>query len=770
MREIKTIPAIPEFRDDIYQPEILDLDNHEHRETFDYLLATVPYIQVYDEIDGQLRELIKSMHPSRKIRSEEYPALISAHLQGSDIFTYGVWVYYPWSARMIHLLAEEEFIEVRTNRNRYKITREEQAILATKKLGIVGLSVGQSIALTLAIERTCGELRLADFDTVELSNLNRMRCGLHNLGIKKTVIAAREISEIDPFLKVVIYNEGLKESNLDDFFLANGKLDMLVEVCDGLDVKIISRFRARELGIPVVMDTNDRGMLDIERFDLEPDRPILHGLAGDLDPFKIADLTNEEKIPYILTMIGANTISTRLKASMLEVEQSINTWPQLASSVTLGGALTTDVCRNIFLDHFNQSGRFYIDMEEIIKSQSGISAEKTHSLLQPPPALTTETLESIASAYEENKPTNAEFTEVLNPVELNAILEAACLAPSGGNAQPWKFLLKNDRLFICHDAHFSFSLLDYNKSGSMIAFGAMLENIEIKCSSMDIKVCIDTFPLENYPELIAVLGFNHHGIVNSLTPLAAFIGIRNTNRIVTTREPLRSKDAETLQAMASTVIGASLAIFESESSLASFNEILTNTERLRFLHPQGHYDTFVNEIRFTPDEIKSTADGLDVNTLNMKPSEIGALSIAKDPAAISFLRKLQQGKGFKKISSKNILTASAICVLSMPDGSARSFFNGGRALERVWLEATRNGIGFQPISQITFMTELLSKKCSHLLNAYEESELVVIENKFRELMGNPSSHPVFVFRLFYSDMPVVRSLRKPLDRVLVVSG
>ena len=54
----------------------------------------------------------------------------------------------------------------------------------------------------------------------------------------------------------------------------------IMEVCDGLDMKIISRFKAREFGVPVVMDTNDRGMLDIERFDLEPQRPILHGLAG----------------------------------------------------------------------------------------------------------------------------------------------------------------------------------------------------------------------------------------------------------------------------------------------------------------------------------------------------------------------------------------------------------------------------------------------------------------------------------------------------------
>src|SRR5690606_22384633 len=206
----------------------------------------------------------------------------------------------------------------------------------------------------------------AESDTAEATSLNRIRIGVHNLGLHKTIIAAREIAEIDPYLKVKIYSEGITDKNIDAFFMEGGKLDVLVEVCDGLDIKITSRFKAKELGIPVVMDTNDRGMLDVERFDLEPDRPILHGLAEGLNPANIKGLSNEDKVPYILRMLNADHISTRLKASMMEVEQSINTWPQLASSVVLGGALTTDTVRRILLDEFHESGRYYVDFEEFI--------------------------------------------------------------------------------------------------------------------------------------------------------------------------------------------------------------------------------------------------------------------------------------------------------------------------------------------------------------------------------------------------------------------
>jgi hypothetical protein len=348
-----------------YAPLILRLNNKADKETFDALIQEGKVSFVADEMYSQLQELVKSKSPSVKIKQEEYPELISKHLAGKDIFEYGVWVYYPWSQKLVHLLDEEEFIEVRTNRNCYKITREEQYQLRSKKIGIVGLSVGQSIALTIAMERICGELRLADFDTAELSNLNRIRTGVHNLGVNKTVIAAREIAEIDPFLKVRIFNDGLHSGNMDQFFLDGGKLDLFVEVCDGIDVKLESRFKARELQIPVVMDTNDRGMLDVERFDTEPGRSILHGFVDDFIIDNKITVTDENRMPVVMAILSFDSLSERMKRSMAEINKTINTWPQLASSVVLGGAITTDISRKILLNEHTKSGRYYVDLDEI---------------------------------------------------------------------------------------------------------------------------------------------------------------------------------------------------------------------------------------------------------------------------------------------------------------------------------------------------------------------------------------------------------------------
>ena len=363
MQEIGIIEKL----ESTYKPILLRMNNTKDKQIYDSLISAGAISYFQDKLFDQLKELVKGRNPSVRFTENEFEEHVKLHLNNQDLTEYGVWVYYPWNRTLIHLLDEEEFFEVRTSRNREKITREEQQILKTKKIGIVGLSVGQSIALTLAMERTCGELRLADFDTLELSNLNRLRTGLQNLGVKKTVIAAREISEIDPFLNVKIYNEGLTNETMDSFFTEGGNLDLFIEVCDSLEVKVSSRFKARELNIPVVMDTNDRGMLDIERFDTEPGRSIFHGLINEfIDDKGLVSLDQTNRFELLKALVSFDSLSERMKLSMAQINKTITSWPQLASSVVLGGAITTDISRRILLGQHHLSGRYYVDLEQLI--------------------------------------------------------------------------------------------------------------------------------------------------------------------------------------------------------------------------------------------------------------------------------------------------------------------------------------------------------------------------------------------------------------------
>ncbi len=349
-----------------YKPHFFRIYNQEDRDLFNLLLKKDIGINVFDQITSQLQELIKSLNPKVKFNEAKYTEFIREHLGGCPDYEYGVWVYYPWSKRMVHLLDENEFVEIRTNRNRNKITVEEKKILSGKKVGVIGLSVGQSVALTMTMERSFGEIRLADFDIIEVSNLNRIRTGVHNMNVKKTVITAREISEIDPFLKVTCFHSGITDDNLESFILEGGKLDAIVEECDSLDVKINTRLCAKKLKIPVIMDTSDKGMIDIERFDLSPERPIFHGLLSKFNLTDIKSYSPEKRMEIIYAILDKNKISDRFRLSIEEIGKTITTWPQLASSVISGGANAADVYRRLMLGGVLDSGRYYIDIEGVI--------------------------------------------------------------------------------------------------------------------------------------------------------------------------------------------------------------------------------------------------------------------------------------------------------------------------------------------------------------------------------------------------------------------
>jgi hypothetical protein len=211
-----------------------------------------------------------------------------------------------------------------------------------------------------------------------LSNINRVACACWDIGTNKAVIAARSLYEIDPFLDVRVVPDGLTGDNCDE--LLRG-LDLVIEECDDLYTKLRVRELARELRIPVLMETNDRGLVDVERFDLEPERPIFHGLLGSTTAESLLGLDMQQKVRFILALLGAESISPRLASSMMEIDRTLTAWPQLGSGTMLGGAVIAEVARRTLLGELTASGRFNVDLELLAAPASPVSrcAASTYS-------------------------------------------------------------------------------------------------------------------------------------------------------------------------------------------------------------------------------------------------------------------------------------------------------------------------------------------------------------------------------------------------------
>ena len=298
-----------------YVAILLDRKSNHGNDAYNQLISQYSNAIELDQFASQKKELIKICNPKTRLSPEEVDAIYTEFIQNKDASYEGIWVYYPWLNKLIHTLSKEEFIQLRTSRNQHRITAAEQEHLSHQTIGIIGLSIGHSVALTIASERICGKLKLADFDTLELSNLNRIRTGIQNIGLNKCVITARQIAEIDPYLEVECFTEGITENNLSAFLTEGNKLDLLIDECDGLEIKIACRQEAKKLNIPVLMETSDRGMLDVERFDLEPDRPIFHGLLNGIPEEKLTHIAPQDRIPLVMRIVDAQNGSKRGKLS-----------------------------------------------------------------------------------------------------------------------------------------------------------------------------------------------------------------------------------------------------------------------------------------------------------------------------------------------------------------------------------------------------------------------------------------------------------------------
>lgn len=754
-----------------YKPIIYNLTTDKGK--LNELLSNNSTITIFDEIEEQLKGLIKTRNPKAKFTPEELTERVHLHIENTPLEQYGIWIYYPWSNRLVHTLDKEEFIEVRTDRNKNKITHEEQELLRTKKIGIIGLSVGQSVALNLAMERVVGEISIADFDVLELSNLNRIRTGIHNLNVPKTIAVAREIAEIDPFIKINCFHEGITESNIDDFLLKDKKLDILIDECDGLYLKIFSRLRAKEHGIPVLMDTSDRGMIDVERFDLEPERSIFHGLIDHFDFPKIKEAkTDEEKVPYMLAMIGWETISDKMKASMVEVENSISTWPQLASSVNMGGGMTCDVARRILLNQYHESGRYFIDVEELINDK--INTNIT-------PTLSNDEIEIVDVEGESKIAENDMISLANNCLALNnftssysvsteminKLVSKAILAPSGGNSQPWRWLFIKNQLFLFQNKGKTNKFLDFKSYGTILALGSATENLILEARKNNIDVKLNLFPIEHNEVLVAQIYFNQLNSINKSDYLVNYIDKRCTDRNIYPSEPIDSEILEDLKVTCSSISGAKLHFLTDKNDIKKYGNILGRSDKTLLTTKETHSE-FMNEIRWNQEEVERTRTGVDLDTIDLTAAEVAGFKMIKNWSVVKYLNKWGGGSAFEKLSKKCAESAYAIGLITVPSLSSENFFYGGQALEKVWLEATKNGLNIHPISGLTYVfTRLLHGKAEGMDEKMIKT-IIGLRKEHEQLFHTQGEIEVFLFRIFKGNKPVKRSLRKEIDDFLFI--
>lgn len=642
------------------------------------------------------------------------------------------WVHYPWRNTVARVLGPNGYRRLRLDRNRNKITAEEQAFYSGLRIGVVGASVGHLVTLGLAMEGLFGAARITDFDSVELTNLNRLPGSVLDYGLNKTVVLARRIAELDPYLVVEPMLDGIEVASTEAF--VDG-LDLIVEVCDSLDVKLALREQARLQKVPVVMVTSDRGTVDVERFDIDPIRLPFHGLAGGLTSDTLAALTTAEKVPYVMNIVGSDGLSARMAASMLEIDETLTAWPHLAGDALQAAAGAVMAVRRFGQRAGLPSGRLHIDIASSLDRLAD-------------PAVPVE-LPGFAAG--------GAYRNLAGPrTTVEAVVRAGQLAPSGGNCQPWRIALDDaaePRAVRIELDDKQTTAMDIDFRASHVAIGAAVLNMRIAASAHSLLGAVELFPDGPEATTVAVLRL---GVARDEQLAQAYLPMlrRVTNRnVMAAARPIPESDLADLAAAARSHQGE-LGVVDTAAELAEVADILADADRLRFLLPTLHGEMMA-ELR---DPRTDAIDrGIDVRTLELGPAT-AMLDIARRSEVMTELAEHDLGRALGGRVRLLVESSSAVVAVSIAGIAPDDYVRGGQAMQSVWIAATAAGLAVQPIVPL-FMFARSERELRDVAGGYAD-RLADARRRLYELMEiQPDRGFVMVLRLGYAPAPTAVSLR-----------
>jgi adenylyltransferase/sulfurtransferase len=143
--------------------------------------------------------------------------------------------------------------------------------------------LGSPVAIYLAVAGI-GHIRICDFDSLDLTNLNRQI--LHNhtrIGTNKAVSGKYTIEKMNPYVNVTALSETIVAENVDELI---GDSAIIVDCMDNFPTRYLLNESAIRKNIPLVYGSI-RGMDGMLSFIQSPETPCLRCLFPEAPPNEV---------------------------------------------------------------------------------------------------------------------------------------------------------------------------------------------------------------------------------------------------------------------------------------------------------------------------------------------------------------------------------------------------------------------------------------------------------------------------------------------------
>lgn len=188
--------------------------------------------------------------------------------------------------------------------------------IKNKTVLVVGLGGVGGHTVTSLVRSGIENIVIIDFDTIDVSNINRQIVAYHStVGKKKTDVMESILKDINPNVNVIKYDMFLKQDNIEETF-SKYKIDYVVDACDFLSTKkaIIEYCAKNDVNLISSMGTGNRldptqlEVIDIRKTNNDPIARILRRwINGNKINKKIMVLCSKEVPKKTGSKVGSNS-------------------------------------------------------------------------------------------------------------------------------------------------------------------------------------------------------------------------------------------------------------------------------------------------------------------------------------------------------------------------------------------------------------------------------------------------------------------------------
>ena len=339
--------------------------------------------------------------------------------------------------------------------------------------------------------------------------------------------------------------------------------------------------------------------------------------------------------------------------------------------------------------------------------------------------------------------------------QIKKMLSEAVYAPSGDNSQPWRFVVSGEILEIYNLPDKDLPFYNFRQNGSLVAHGALVENLRIVASHYG-YVLEEELILDIDSSLIARIRFARQDIPED--PLYTYIKERITNRKPYKREPFGE---ENRTALSSQVMGDFQLRFQDNLEiLDKLGPAMSLNEKVALENKIVH-DQFFQGLVWTDAQEIMQKSGLYVKTMEFNPVQKLIFSLYKDWAKAKVLNYLGFSKLIQKENGKLYASSSAIAAIVSNGNNSIDFFNTGRTVQRIWLQATKDNISVHPVTGILFLMQRIIAGQAEGLSEEHQKDIKEAYTFMQQSLGAESNqHLTFMFRFGHGEPPSGKTSRK----------